>query len=69
MVTTDQPITIVPEALYTDESLQQLLGIGPGHLAAARRSGALRFVERGGRRFYAGRAVRQWLEMDGNAAE
>jgi hypothetical protein len=57
-----EPILIEPESLYDDSALRQALGLTPSTLAAARRSGALRFTRHGKRTFYKGDWVLRWIE-------
>lgn len=59
-----EPVLIEPEALYDDRSLQHALGLSPATLAAARRSGALRFTRQGKRTLFKGAWVLAWLESD-----
>jgi hypothetical protein len=60
------PVLIQSEALYDDRALRQALGLTPSALAAARRSGALRFSRQGKRILYKGAWVLEWLESDAN---
>ena len=59
-----EPVMIEPEALYDDGALRQALGLTAATLAAARRSGALRFTRKGKRTLYRGAWVLAWLEAD-----
>lgn len=56
-----EPVLIDCEALYDDGALRQALGLTPGTLAAARRSGTLRHTRRGKRVFYKGAWILAWL--------
>ena len=56
------PVRIEPEALYDDGTLLQSIGITSSALAAARRSGALRFTRKGKRILYKGAWLLAWLE-------
>ncbi|MGO9811863.1 MAG: hypothetical protein ACLP53_13955, partial [Isosphaeraceae bacterium] len=47
---------------YDDGSLRQALGLTPATLAAARRTGSLRYTRTGKRIFYKGAWVSAWLE-------
>ena len=60
------PVLIEPEALYDDGALRQALGLTPSTLAAARRSGELRYTRQGKRTLYKGAWVLAWLEADAN---
>jgi hypothetical protein len=62
------PVVIEPEAYYDDRALRQALGLTPSTLAAARRSGSLRFSRQGKRILYKGEWVLVWLEADVNAS-
>jgi hypothetical protein len=57
-----EPVMIEADALYDDGALRQTLGLTPSTLAAARRSGALRFTRTGKRTLYKGAWVLSWLE-------
>jgi hypothetical protein len=57
-----EPILIEPEAVYDDGSLRQALGLTDAAMAAARRSGALRYARQGKRVLYLGRWITDWLE-------
>jgi hypothetical protein len=57
-----EPITIQSEAFYDDWSLSEALGLPLGTLAAARRAGALRCVQKGKRTLYRGSWVLAWLD-------
>jgi hypothetical protein len=57
-----EPVLIEPEALYDDGALRRALGLTPSVLAAARRSGALRFTRQGKRTLYKGAWVLAWIE-------
>jgi hypothetical protein len=57
-----KPVLIEPEALYDDGALRQALGVTVAALAAARRSGVLRFSRQGKRTFYKGAWVLAWIE-------
>jgi hypothetical protein len=59
-----EPVLIEPEALYDDGALRQALGLTPAALAAARRSGRLRFTQQGKRTFYKGEWISKWLESE-----
>ncbi len=59
-----EPVKIEPDALYDDGSLGLALGLTPTSLAAARRSGRLRFTRRGKRILYKGEWVSAWLESE-----
>jgi hypothetical protein len=56
------PVSIEAEAVYDDGSLRQALGLTDAALAAARRSGSLRFTRQGKRVLYLGRWITSWLE-------
>jgi hypothetical protein len=64
-----EPVLIEPEALYDDGALHQALGLTPSTLAAARRSGALRFSRQGKRILYKGVWVLSWLESASTCSE
>jgi hypothetical protein len=64
-----EPVRIEPEALYDDSALRQAIGLSPSTLAAARRSGALRFTRRGKRTLYKGAWILAWLESDADRHE
>ena len=59
-----EPVLIEPEALYDDGALRQALGFTPTTLAAARRSGVLRFTHQGMRTLYKGAWILAWIESD-----
>ena len=56
------PVLIDPEALYEDGALRRALGLSPAALAAARRSGTLRFTRQGHRVLYRGAWILSWIE-------
>jgi hypothetical protein len=56
------PVSIEAEAVYDDGSLRQALGLTDAALAAARRSGSLRFTRQGKRVLYLGKWITSWLE-------
>jgi hypothetical protein len=58
------PVTLLPDAFYDDSALHQAVGLSPATLAAARRSGDLRFSRRGNRTLYKGSWVLAWLESE-----
>ena len=64
-----EPVLIDSEALYDDGALRQSLGLTPATLAAARRSGALRFTRMGKRTLYRGEWILAWLESDATARQ
>jgi hypothetical protein len=57
-----EPIHIQSEAFYDDWALSESLGIPLGTIASARRSGALRSVQKGKRTLYRGSWVLTWLD-------
>jgi hypothetical protein len=57
----DSPVQIPPDSILDDALIRQLLGIKADQLARARRAGELRFSRRGGRHFYIGKDVQQWI--------
>jgi hypothetical protein len=57
-----EPVRIEPEALYDDGALRQAIGLTPSALAAARRTGALRYTRQGKRTLYLGAWILAWLE-------
>jgi hypothetical protein len=59
-----EPVLILSDALYDDGALHQALGLTPATLAAARRSGSLRYTRQGKRVFYKGSWVLAWLDKD-----
>ena len=64
-----EPVLIEPEALFDDGALRQALGLTSSALAAARRSGSLRFTRQGKRTLYKGAWVLAWLENDANTTK
>jgi hypothetical protein len=58
------PVTILPDALYDCSALRFAIGVSPTALAAARRSGSLRFTRQGNRIFYRGTWILAWLESE-----
>jgi hypothetical protein len=62
-----EPVLIEPEAIYDDGSLRQALGLTDSTLAAARRSGSLRFARQGKRVLYLGKWITSWLESQAGA--
>jgi hypothetical protein len=56
------PITIEPEAWYTDGQARLLLGLSSAATVSARRAGTLRFTRVGRRVLYLGRWLLDWLE-------
>lgn len=58
------PVRLETESLYDDGALRQLLGLSSTTLAAARRSGGLRFSRKGKRTLYRGAWVLAWLDSD-----
>jgi hypothetical protein len=59
-----EPVRIEPEALYDGPALRLALGVTSATLVAARKSGALKFTQRGARTFYKGAWILAWLESD-----
>ena len=59
------PVSIEPQQVYDDGALNMTLGLTPNTLAAARRSGALRYTRRGKRTLYLGQWILDWLAADG----
>jgi hypothetical protein len=57
-----EPVNILPEALYDDGSLYQVLGLTETALANARRAGTLRYTRQGKRTLYLGKWILAWLE-------
>jgi hypothetical protein len=57
-----EPIHIQSDAFYDDWTLSEALGIPLGTIATARRTGALRSVQRGKKTFYRGSWVLNWLD-------
>jgi hypothetical protein len=64
-----EPVLIEPEAVYDDGSLRQTLGLTEAALAAARRSGSLRFTRQGKRVLYFGKWITSWLERQAAPVE
>jgi hypothetical protein len=64
-----EPVVIEPGALLDDGALRQALGLTLATLAAARRSGALRFSRQGNRILYKGSWVLDWLESEATRTE
>jgi hypothetical protein len=58
------PLHIDRDGFYDDRALCATLGLKPEQLALARRRGELRYTRRGGRFFYLGSWVRNWLTGD-----
>jgi hypothetical protein len=56
-----EPCLILPDAILDDGVLRHLLDIHPDQIARARRSGELKYSRRGGRFFYVGQWVLDWL--------
>ncbi len=56
------PITIHCDAFYDDWTLSEALGLPLGTIVAARRTGALRFTQKGKRTLYKGSWVVDWLD-------
>ena len=59
------PCRIDPKAIYDDPAICTLLGLKPDHLAHARRRGELRHSRKGGKTFYIGMWVLEWLTTNG----
>jgi hypothetical protein len=59
-----EPCTIPPDAILDDSAVRHALGIHPDQLARARRRGGLRYSRRGGRNYYLGRWLLDWLTGD-----
>jgi hypothetical protein len=57
-----EPVRIEPESIYDDGSLRQALGLTPAALAAARRTGTLRYTRSGKRILYRGSWILSWLD-------
>ena len=57
-----EPIHIQPHAFYDNWTLSEATGIPLGTIAAARRTGALRSVQKGKRTLYRGSWVLSWLD-------
>ena len=55
------PVRIDPMAFYSDASLRLELGIRATALERGRRSGELRYTQRGGRILYRGEWIDRWL--------
>jgi len=64
-----EPVLIDSEALYDDGALRQALGLTPATLAAARRSGMLRYTRQGKRTLYKRAWILAWLESESAAHE
>ena len=62
-----EPVTIDPGAVYTDAALRLALGLSYDALARARKSEGLRYTRRGGRFFYTGKAILDWLGAEAAA--
>ena len=60
---------IHPDALYDDLSLYLELGLSPGAVARARRTGRLRHSRQGKRSYYLGQWVLDWLRADGDSTD
>ena len=56
------PITIQTDAFYDDWVLSEALGLPLGTIVTARRTGALRFTQKGKRTLYKGSWVVDWLD-------
>jgi hypothetical protein len=63
------PLTIESDAIVDDEALQLLLTVTGETLDRARRSGSLRFSRQGGRVFYLGAWVNDWLRGTSQTGE
>lgn len=63
-----EPISIEADALYDDRALRRALGLSAAALAAARRSGALRYTRQGRQRLYKGAWILAWIESSANPA-
>lgn len=59
-----EPFSIEPSQVYDDGALSAAMGLSSATLAAARRSGRLRFTRQGKRILYLGRWLLDWLEAD-----
>lgn len=57
-----QHAEIRPECYYDVDAVRRILGLSVKAIGNACRSGALRFSERGGRRFFRGSWLIAWLE-------
>jgi hypothetical protein len=57
-----EPVSIAPEAIYTDSTVRHCLGLSPAILAAARRAGTLRHARQGQRVLYKGAWILAWLD-------
>jgi hypothetical protein len=55
---------ILPEGIYDDALLYEVLGMTPQVLKAARRAGELRSVRKGTRTLYLGEWVLDWLKQE-----
>jgi hypothetical protein len=64
-----EPVLIEPVAVYDDGALRQALGLTPATLAAARKSGALRYCRQGYRTLYMGAWILDWLDDESTAAK
>jgi hypothetical protein len=56
------PAPIIPEAVYSEDALTQVLGLSEAALRRARRKGALRYSRPGKRPLYLGQWVIDWLK-------
>jgi hypothetical protein len=59
------PCHIDSDAIYDDRSVCSLLGLRREHLSRARRCGELRASRVGGKHFYVGSWLLDWLKADG----
>ena len=64
-----EPISLLPDAVYDDGTLHLSLGLTSATLARARRSGVLRFTRQGKRTLYLGRWVIDWLQGTAQATD
>jgi hypothetical protein len=55
-------VSIDPKGIYDDGAIRQALGVTDAAMAAARRSGSLRFTRQGKRTFYLGEWILDWLK-------
>jgi hypothetical protein len=62
-------VSIDPTAIYDDGALYCALGITSAALSKARRSGLLRFSQKGRRILYVGQWIIDWINADGQGPQ
>jgi hypothetical protein len=61
------PLDIQPWSIWDDETISHQLGLSPEAIAAGRKAGVLEYAKIGGRVFYKGCWVMDWIHHESSA--